>query len=90
LTFELFEGITPFENSNIFKQQNAIRNEPARFARNTDLSAECLDFINCLLAKNKSERLGAGGIEEVKAHPWLAEVKWEELTNKTTEPPFDP
>ena len=55
-----------------------------------DISTESADFLNGLLMKNCKERLGANGIEEVKAHPWLENVNWSDFENKSIEPPFKP
>ena len=39
-------------------------------------SPHSLDFINKLLLRNPDQRLGSNGIEEIKEHPWLADVEW--------------
>ena len=35
------------------------------------LSADCRDLLTLLLAKNPDDRLGVGGVEEVKGHSWF-------------------
>lgn len=37
------------------------------------------DFITKLLIKNPDERLGANGVDEIKAHPFFKEINWDDL-----------
>lgn len=90
LTYELFEGKTPFENDNVFKQQNNIRNTEPEFSELNNHSQECKSFILELLTKSKEKRLGHNGASDIKSHPWFANLNWYDLENKNLEPPFDP
>jgi serum/glucocorticoid-regulated kinase 1/serum/glucocorticoid-regulated kinase 2 len=49
-----------------------------------------LDLINRLLQRKPTHRLGAGGLAEVKAHPWFAALDWEALMDKSLEAPLIP
>lgn len=43
------------------------------------------------MQKNKKERLGSQrDFEEVKNHPWFADVDWDAVLKKEVEPPFKP
>ena len=42
------------------------------------LSPECLDFVKRLMC-DPTERLGFGGVEEIKTHPWFRDVNWVSL-----------
>ena len=75
LTYEIFEGHTPFCDDNVFMEQKAIRNSEVKFDK-ANISNSCKDFILQLLDKSKHTRLGAGGVDEIKAHPWLNNVDW--------------
>ncbi|KAI5850216.1 hypothetical protein DFP73DRAFT_472996 [Morchella snyderi] len=46
------------------------------------------DLINRLMCTDPTKRLGVGGAEEVKRHPWFAEIKWDTLLEET--PQFVP
>lgn len=35
-------------------------------------------------------RLGAGGPEEVKKHPWFKNISWEDLSNRKLRAPYLP
>lgn len=90
LIYELFENKTPFEESNIFKQQNSIRYSKVQFSDTTDLSDDCKDLVYKLLDKDLNWRLGAKGVKEIKDHPWFQEIDWEKLESKQISPPYDP
>ena len=55
------------------------------------LSDNCKDFINQLLNKDQSKRLGtAGGWKEVVSHPWLKDINIQDLLDKKIQPMFKP
>ena len=49
-----------------------------------------IDFVNALIEKKPKERLGAGGIQELKLHPWLLDSEWDKIERKEVRPPFVP
>lgn len=53
-----------------------------------EMSAEARDFIDRLLCFDPSRRLGAHGAEEVKRHPWLRGIDWQNI--RTMEANFVP
>lgn len=53
-------------------------------------SREAADFINRLLQRKPSNRLGLNGAGEVKEHPWIKYFPWKELYEKKLEAPFVP
>jgi hypothetical protein len=42
------------------------------------------------LKRKPKDRLGKGGINEIKQHPWLAGIQWESIYKKEVESPFVP
>ena len=62
--------IAPFchQLSSVFTCRRILSEEPFFPDR---LSSNCRDLMTSLLAKNPEKRLGAGGIEDVKRHPWF-------------------
>ena len=48
-----------------------------------------IDFINGLLKRKAKERLGYNSITDIIYHPWLKDVNWENIYNKTESPPFE-
>jgi hypothetical protein len=53
-------------------------------------SPECADFINKLLKRKRTDRLGRNGIVELKDHPWLRGIQWQDMYRKEVETPFVP
>ena len=50
-----------------------------------------MDMCARLLDREPTTRIGSnGGAEEIRRHPWLAEVDWEKLYSKEIEPPIHP
>lgn len=97
LTYEMIVGFPPFYtgNSNNLKMYELIKKKPVYFpdpARHKiKMSDECKDFITKLLEKDPVNRLGTKeGIDEIMRHPFLADLKIDELVNKHIEPPFKP
>lgn len=41
-----------------------------------DWGCEAADFINKLIKRKPEVRLGNGGINEIKKHPWLLGLNW--------------
>lgn len=53
-------------------------------------NVESADFINSLIQRKQSKRLGLNGINEIKNHPWLNNYPWDKLLKKELKPPFKP
>lgn len=51
------------------------------------MTPELKDFLSKLLAKDPLDRLGSGGSEEVKAHPWMRKVDWKNVLNRGLDMP---
>ena len=61
-----------------------------RFPRDA-LSTEGRNFVKGLLNRNPKHRLGATrDAEELKAHPFFADIDWDALGKKNVVPPFKP
>ena len=48
------------------------------------------EFINGLLQRKPSKRLGYKNISEIKEHPWMEDIDWDLLNNKELKAPFLP
>ena len=53
-------------------------------------SLEAGDFINKLLKRKPSKRLGYHGVKEIKSHIWLQDINWDLLKKKEITAPFIP
>jgi len=48
------------------------------------------DLCSKLLNKDGAARLGARGPSEIMAHPWFADIDWEDMVGDRTTPPMKP
>lgn len=53
-------------------------------------SEEAVGFINGLIQRKPSRRLGVNGIGELMDHPWFAGYDWKALEERRMTPPFTP
>lgn len=87
LMFEVLLGDVPFDDhgGNYDKLLRGI-NQGLLFP--ADFPALARDFIERLLSSTPEERLGANGVDEVKAHPWLQDIDWTAIREKTVMSPL--
>lgn len=48
------------------------------------------DLLSKLMDKKRANRLGHGGAQYVRNHPWFSSVNWEGIIKKTVNAPFVP
>lgn len=58
------------------------------YENEVSISPEARDFMERLMDTNPAKRLGANGVEEVKAHPFFKDIDWDCLLTKS--PVFKP
>ncbi|KAG5373158.1 Serine/threonine-protein kinase YPK2/YKR2 [Yarrowia sp. C11] len=88
LLYEMLTGLPPFYSDNHNKMYQRILKDPLRFPQGMDPTA--VDIITGLLQREPSERLGAGGAQEIKAHPFFKDIDWNRLLAKKYSAPFKP
>ncbi len=90
LVFEMCCGWSPFYAEDTQQMYKNIAFGKVRFPRDA-LSTEGRNFVKGLLNRNPKHRLGAiDDAEELKAHPFFADINWVALTKKNVVPPFKP
>ncbi|GAP84955.2 putative AGC AKT protein kinase [Rosellinia necatrix] len=90
LVFEMCCGWSPFYAEDTQQMYKNIAFGKVRFPRDT-LSQEGRNFVKGLLNRNPKHRLGAiDDAEELKRHPFFADVDWISLSKKVITPPFKP
>lgn len=90
LVFEMCCGWSPFYAEDTQQMYKNIAFGKVRFPRDA-LSTEGRNFVKGLLNRNPKHRLGAtNDAEELKAHPFFADIDWEALARKKVVPPFKP
>jgi serum/glucocorticoid-regulated kinase 2 len=90
LLFEMLTGLPPFFNSNLHVMYEKILRAKLVFPTSVPLSADAKSFLQALLERSPSKRLGAGGVDEIKRHPFFRGLNWDALLAKTLVPPFRP
>lgn len=89
ITYEFLYGIPPFHAETperVF--ENILSGHVEWHEEWIEFSQEARDFMQALMTIDPNERLGSGGAEEVKAHPFFAGIDWDKVT--TTEAAFIP
>ncbi|KAL2757602.1 hypothetical protein ACRALDRAFT_2101062 [Sodiomyces alcalophilus JCM 7366] len=90
LVFEMCCGWSPFYAEDTQQMYKNIAFGKVRFPRDT-LSQEGRNFVKGLLNRNPKHRLGAtSDAEELKQHPFFADIDWVALSKKLITPPFKP
>lgn len=90
LVFEMCCGWSPFYAEDTQQMYKNIAFGKVRFPRDA-LSTEGRNFVKGLLNRNPKHRLGANGdAQELKDHPFFADVDWTVLAKKNVVPPFKP
>lgn len=82
ILFECLVGYPPFYADDPVSTCRKILRWPETLVfpadRTKHLSHECMDFLRGLL-NHADSRLGRGGADELRSHPWLADVDWAAL-----------
>ena len=93
ICYEIIMGKRPYSGKNrkeikevVLQKQIHVKAEE----KPQNWSLESIDFINQLIMRKPSNRLGFNGPEEVKEHPFLKETDWKQLLDKSLKPPFTP
>ena len=93
ICYEMMLRKRPYNGKNRQEVKEKMLNEFVQI-KNEEIpkgwSPESADFINKLLEKNESNRLGHHGIEEIKNHPWLKYYNWKDLYLMKEKAPFIP
>lgn len=89
LFYEMLIGFPPFSSMN---REQVLKNiENAKLRIPVRVSATARDLIKKLMKRNLNKRLGSkNGAEEVKSHPFFADVDWEVVLKKELVPPVIP
>ena len=91
LLFEMLCGLPPFYTENLDKMYEMIKNSSVKFPKRLNLSEEAKDVIRKLLDKNPKKRLGSqNGVEDIKKHPFFADIDFDLLVQKKIPAPFIP
>ncbi|KAI9320785.1 kinase-like domain-containing protein, partial [Dichotomocladium elegans] len=65
-----------------------VLQDPLEFPPETDF--ETAEFLSGLLERDPRRRLGANGVDEIKAHMYFAGISWDDVYNRRLVPPYLP
>jgi serine/threonine-protein kinase RIM15 len=82
ITYEFLYGIPPFHAETPEKVfENILSGYVEWHEEWIDYTQDARDFMQRLMTIDPSQRLGANGAEEVKAHPFLDGIEWDKVTS---------
>ena len=90
--FEFMKGFRPYLGKSRKEIKEKMISHQAHVKKNElgDWSEESCDFINRLLMRKPSLRLGYKNFLDVKGHRWFCNFNWKDLYLKKIESPFIP
>jgi classical protein kinase C len=90
MTYQMLTASSPFKGDDGDEIYDAILTKEPPFPAH--LTPDAIDFIQQLLRKKPESRLGSGenGPDQVMAHPFFKEIKWDDLYHKRDPAPFLP
>ncbi|GAP87539.1 putative cAMP-dependent protein kinase catalytic subunit [Rosellinia necatrix] len=91
LIYEMLCGYTPFwDNGSPMKIYENILKGKVKYPAYVHQDAQ--DLLERLITPDLTKRLGNlyGGSQDVKGHPWFAEVTWDRLSRKDIDAPYTP
>lgn len=90
LIYEMLTGYPPFQDQSHLKLYEKIKHSQPHYPPSLDDHSQSV--IGKLLVKDPTQRLGSShrGAQEIKEHPFFAEVNWTALWSKNVKPPYKP
>ncbi|KXN66960.1 Pkinase-domain-containing protein [Conidiobolus coronatus NRRL 28638] len=88
LLYEMLTGLPPFYSENTNEMYRRILEDELVFP--DDMSVRARSLLRGLLNRDPSQRLGSKGAQDIKSHPFFAEIDWGKLLAKRYQPPFKP
>lgn len=76
LLYEMMTGLPPFYDENVNTMYQRILRDPLRFPE--EMGIEAKSVMAGLLQRDPTRRLGNGGADEIKRHPFFAKhIDWQ-------------
>jgi len=92
IAYECLLGRRPYSGINKVEIREQILNRQAKIAENerpVGVTDEAIDFVNQLLQRKPSQRLGQDAPGTAKLHNWFKGFDWDGLYNGTLKSPFE-
>ena len=91
--YEFMKGHRPYHGRNRKEIKENVLSKEAKILKEEmpkEWSLESADFINRLLQRKPSKRLGSRGAAEIKEHSWFKYYPWKDLYLQKLKSPFIP
>ena len=88
LLYEMLVGRHPFYHPNHMQMYNNILHAQPQYP--DEMSQEAKSILTGLLSKVPYKRIGAGGMQEVKTHPFFASLDFDAIFKREHEAPWKP
>lgn len=88
ILFEMLTGLPPFYSTDRNKMYMDIVESELEYP--SYLNPVVIDLLEGLLQKDQTKRMNFESIDEIKKHPWCADVDWSSLIDKKQTPPWLP
>ena len=91
--YEFMLGVRPYLGKSRKEIKEVVLSKQARVHRRDvppGWTEHAVCFINAMLQRKPSHRLGYNGIREVKEHVWFDDFNWDMLLKKKMRSPFQP
>lgn len=88
MLFEIATGNRPYLGANRKEIRENILARQAKLPKSKAWTSSFEDFVNKLIIRRPENRLGSGGIQELKEHPWLEGFEWNRLYTKDMKSPI--
>jgi serine/threonine protein kinase len=91
LIYEMVVGFPPFfqQNQSIIEMKEKIMHDEHKYLEFIN-SPSLRELLSQLLCKDPKKRLGFKNINEIKNHPWFANISWGKVYKKEISAPFIP
>ena len=93
ICYELLMGQIPYQSKSLEEMKKLIMANQVqikKFNIPEGWSETFADFINKLIQRKQTKRLGYNNIDEIKNHPWLENTNWKEIYLHKMKSPFVP
>lgn len=81
ILFEFLHGYPPFHASTPDEVFNRILSRKIAWDADVPIAADAYDLINRWLCMDRTQRLGASGVDAITSHPYFQDVDWAHLTD---------
>ncbi|CAM0135548.1 unnamed protein product [Umbelopsis sp. WA50703] len=88
ILYEMLVGCTPFYAQTTSLMYHRVLEDELLVPQYLD--DVVVDFLSGLLTKDQYFRLGSCGIDEIKSHPYFADINWQDVVDLKLDPPFVP